>query len=202
MGKTAHTWPSWLQARDNIGRGPDGRVKLPRFVVHPPRPGDVHVLDKKMLVKLFPYLPLDYRNGLKVVELRARVPATVGLPWGTYHGREKRIRLYSLPALEWPIQSRHESASRVFHQFGGVVSQERGQGTVRRATPIDAARFLFVHVFAHELGHHFDRQYRCKWKVPSTLHGAEVSANRHVNRLNAWGIFDFVLTGDGPKSER
>ena len=98
MSKTSHTWPSWLQAVEHIARGRDRRPKLPRIIVHPPKPGDVHLLDKRLLVRLLPYVPIDYRNGLKAIELRARTHPTVGHPYGTYNIREKIIRLYCTPA--------------------------------------------------------------------------------------------------------
>ena len=51
----------------------------------------------------------------------------------------------------------------------------------------------FARVLAHELGHHFDHQYKHKWKVSETRQGEEYAADRHIKRLRARGLFNYLM---------
>jgi hypothetical protein len=193
MSRTWKTEPSTNLARMRVRRGPDGRPRPPRIIVHPPAPGDVHLLDKRLLLKLLPYLPVDYRYGLRVIELRGRTSATVGNPYATYTWKEKAIRLYSTPGVAWPIPIGTPRARRIYEAFGATIRHEEERQVILWPSRTDAARFLFGYVFAHELGHHFEYQYRFKWKLRAKLQGSEASADSHRRRLEAWAIFNAVI---------
>jgi hypothetical protein len=193
MSRSWRTEPSEKQAHFRVARASDGTPLPPRIDVHPPRPGDVHLLDKQLLLALLSRLPLDYRHGLRRIELRPRESKTVGSPFATYHVRERSIRLYSTPARDWPFPPSHPGSFSIYKRFGADITFDEGLTVVHWKTSHEAKRFIFACVFAHELGHHFDHKYKHRWKLPVTVQGEELAADTHIRRLKAWRVFNTVL---------
>jgi hypothetical protein len=95
-----------LQAQVNHIRDKYGTTLLPRIVVHKPRRGDIYHLDKRLLTALWRWIPIAYRHGLKLIELKARTHDFVGRPYAYHHVRAKSICIYSCPPLDWPVTGR------------------------------------------------------------------------------------------------
>lgn len=190
MSLNSRTIPTKKIAARRFARDREGRPVLPRVVERRPRPGDIHPLDRKHLALFLRYQPTDYLYGLKQVELRPRLTEEIGRPFGYYSPSEKAIVLYSVPAQEWHFPAPGPRAVAQFVACGATVTEEEG-GSVRVCwtDPIDAAYFLYREVLLHELGHHYDYQYRHKRKYPSGRIYEETSANRHAMRLGRRPVF-------------
>ncbi len=126
-------------------------------------------------------MPVDYLYGLKQVELCARTSEAIGKPYGYYLPSEKVIRLFSVPPTEWRIDE--IGAKSVFQAHGADVEIEDDSLLVRWKRPVDVAYLMYREVFLHELGHHFDNQYRHKKKWPDSRRAEEASATRRAYEL-------------------
>lgn len=181
--------PTKSIAANRFPRDRERRLILPRVIERRPKPGDIHPVDKRHLALFLRYQPIDYLYGLKRVELRARLTGEIGLPYGYYSGREKTIVLYSVPPTEWRFPTLGPHSIARFMSYGATVVEEESGTWARWPAPIDAAYFLYRHVFLHELGHHYDYQYRHKRKYPRGRIYAETSANRHAMHLGRRPVF-------------
>jgi hypothetical protein len=181
MARSYRTRPSRIIARDRIARDRSGAVRYPRIVVHPPAPGDVHPLPKALLRELLPQLLPAYLYGLKRIELRPRLGADIGRPFGIYWGSNRTIWLNSLP-LHWFLPDMTPAFRQTIQGFDALVT-DTPTGAQVVWHPIDLAAYLFFDVFLHELGHHYAVQYRTKKRFPAHLSGQEQSAEDHKCRL-------------------
>lgn len=194
MAHSFRTARERYQASWSIARDRSGRPVLPRVVQHPSRPGDVHPLDRKALIKLLPTVPLRFLHGLSRIEIRARESSDVGAPYGLYKPHYKLIRLYSTPFPDWPATPTAVIKPKSIFGICGVSIVERdGQFFFRWPTRTALARFYFVGVFAHELGHHHVYQYRHKRPLPGSLRGHEDKADDLMPRVRPWAGFRSVF---------
>ncbi len=155
----------------------------PRIRVRKPRPGDVHPIEPTHLGNLLRAAPLQYIQGLRTVELRARPTATVGEPFAVYRPREKTIILYSLP-LTWTWQGLlHEpsfAASMRWHRASVAVD---GTGVAVRWPSRTRLGFWFWRfVLNHELAHHYRYHYRARRSLTMETR-EEAVADVHAHRL-------------------
>lgn len=183
MSKSGRTEPPALVASRRMSTDEDGEPRLPRIVERRPFRGDVHPLPKPVLESLLPKVPPKYWYGLRAVELRAR-NAPIGEPFGSYLPDEKRIRLYSLP-LEWRVTHVAEWVREGLVTYGAEVSKAEDGFRVLWPDPgwPLMGLWFFNRVFGHELGHHFNFQYkgrrtpivgRAYEEVHATLHGLRI----------------------------
>jgi hypothetical protein len=170
-----------------------GQVVLPRVIERPPRPGDVHPLDRRTLLKLLPTLPLRFLHGLRGIELRARDSKEVGHPFGTYQPYFKLIRLYSTPYPDWPTTLDALNPNSIVGRSGGCLIERDGQRFLRWPSRMALARYFFARVFAHELGHHHVYQYKHKRSPPGSSRGHEDRADALMYEVQGWARFNSVF---------
>jgi len=192
MSDSSRTWPKWLQAASRVPFNRSGRAIMPRIVEHPPRPNDVHLLDRKSLLRLLPALPLEYIHGLRAIELRART-SEVGSPYAYYDGRHKLIRLFSVPYPDWPWQAQHLRPGSSLDACGAVLVTHGDECFLHWSGQKAAARFFFSFVLAHELGHHHAYQYKHKRRLPGSPRAHEDRAEAVVMQMRAWRIFNRIF---------
>ncbi len=192
MSLSKRTEPIETQARAYAARDKHGTVIDPRIVVHKPRRGDIHHLNKKLLTALWRWIPMRYRQGLEVIELRARTNEIVGYPYGCYDVRSKAIRLYSCPPLEWPVGPTAPDAFGVYKSCGARIEVRAGIQYICWANEKDAGRYFCAFILAHELGHHFMHQFKYKRKLPNMTSAHEAGANLHGLRLRGWRAYNAV----------
>jgi hypothetical protein len=158
--------PAALAAR-RMARDEEGKPELPRIIIRRPKRGDRNPFTTRSLTNMLrSEVPLEYLHGLTRIELRAR-PGEVGEPFAYYIRDEKAIVIHSLP-LQWswdylPPRSLVKSMTRFYADF------ELTEDSVRVTWPSMEvlSLWMFVHVLAHELGHHYRTQYRIRrgsWK--------------------------------------
>jgi hypothetical protein len=131
MANSYRTAPAILQARVNHIRDKYGATLLPHIVVHKPRRGDIYHLDKRLLTAVWRWIPIAYRHGLKVIELKARTNDFVGHPYAYHHIRTKSICIYSCPPLDWPVTSTDPNACGNYKTFGATVQTRSGTQFIR-----------------------------------------------------------------------
>jgi hypothetical protein len=171
-------------ANRRLRRDADGAIELPRVVWRRPRSGDRHPLSAAVIRKIMERdVPVAYLNGLARIELRPR-PANVGAPFGCYLPDERMIILYSLPLewtwVGWPSRSTVKSMLRF---YADITDTETG---VHVSWPVAEVQSLwfFVEVLAHELGHHYQRQYRIRRGSDRARRHEEYVAALHSDRFH------------------
>jgi hypothetical protein len=180
MSASYRTTKTWIAAARRFPRDREGNGILPRVIEREPRIGDVHPLRKQHIVAFLHKLPIDYLYGLKRIELRPRPSDEIGKPYGCYLVDEKIIILYSVPALQWQVS---DKGAWLFELHGAEIEAKQDAVFVHWKKPVDLAYFMYREVFLHELGHHYDNQYRNKRKWPQTVSAHESSANRRAFNL-------------------
>jgi hypothetical protein len=152
MSRTRHTLPPRVYA-ERVGE-----FEFARVIERRPRPGDIHPVPKELVEALLLLVPLEYVVGLRRVELRAREGA-VGQPYAAYWPDERAIVVYSVPRT-WEPRHLADYERRSMRRYGATVAQtQRGwQVYWNESSELDLW-FAYIVLF-HELGHHFDRQYR------------------------------------------
>ena len=166
-----------------------GAPEIPRVVEHEPRPGDVHPVDRKLLLRLLRRLPAHLLRGVSRIELRARTSADVGKPFGTYYPRETLIRLYSVPFPDWPCELEILRPKSLLAGCGATLIHRDGQKFIHWTHPLHLAKYFFVTTFAHELAHHYVYKNRRRRSLPTTLRGHEQRADNLMFRLGALAAF-------------
>jgi hypothetical protein len=189
MSFSYRTEPIRRQAWTRVRRTREGAVIYPRVIQRAPRSGDIYALNKSAIVAMYPYIRMAYLNGLSQIELRARVSPEVGDPYGSYVPGEASIRLYSTPRDLWIFRDTSVRWHWRPARYGARLEQVGADVHVHWSSVSDLARFLFVNVLAHELGHHFDFRYKHKRKLPGTRRAKEQSADGHIPRLEAESVF-------------
>lgn len=160
MSNSYRTQKESIIARRRISRDSDGAIKYPRVIEKKPAPGDIHALDKRLLERILPDLPIESVYGLRRIELRARKGAQIGKPFATYLQGERAVILYSLP-LAWSVPHL-EGGFQETVGSGAVFTKTNTGWLVQWKDESHMAFWFFNAVFTHELGHHFDWQYRNK----------------------------------------
>lgn len=140
-----------------------GEYCYPRIIERRPRLGDVHPLTKRVLTQQIRKLPVEAIYGLRSIELRSRQSSDIGQPFGLYRRKDKTIILYSLPS-EWIISGFDIRLAKSLMKFHAKIDILNDDSGIRVAWPKpELMSFWFLcGVFVHELGHHFDNQYRHK----------------------------------------
>src|SRR5262245_7102459 len=151
MSRSYRTEPTFFQAHARVPKRRDGRHVLPDIVEHQPRPGDIFLVDRRMLLKLLPHLPLEYLHGLDYIELRARESPYVGSPFAYYDAKYKLIRMFSTPPIEWPWEGTALASNSALHKFGASLTEREGSRFLTWPNTRLAARYVLAWVLAHEL---------------------------------------------------
>jgi hypothetical protein len=163
---------------------------IPRIVEHAPRPGDIHPLSRKLLLRLLPRLNPLALKGVSRIELRARVSPEVGDPFGTYSPRDALIRLYSVPFPNWPWRNTwvlHPQSRLAI--CGATLVTIDDQPAIHWTRLRDVRRY-YSQVLAHELAHHRVHRLRRTRSLPETMRGHEQVANRRMWRLGMRKAFE------------
>ena len=181
------------QAAWGVARDRQGLPVLPKVIEHPPRPGDVHPLDRRTLLKLLPRVPLRFVHGLRAIELRARESADVGMPYGLYQPRFKLVRLYSTPYPDWPYPQAILEPRSIFARCGASLLFQDAQCFLHWPSKAALARYYFFRVLAHELGHHHVYQYKHKRPLPGSSRAHEDRANVLAWEVRGWKHFSAVF---------
>lgn len=182
MSRSRRTRPPRVVAEERAPQTREGERVLPRVVEREPRRGDSHPLSARWLRKaLRERVPPEYLLGLKRIELRARESAEVGEPFGCYLSDERVIRLFSLP-MSWETRSTYSDS--VTTRSFGIRSEALGGGRLRLTWPNPTLRlaWFYLEVFAHELGHHHQVQYRHRRKLGDRIR-QELVADLHGARF-------------------
>lgn len=169
--------------------------EIPRVVEHAPRPGDVHPLTRKMLLRLLPELPSHLLRAVSRIELRGRTSPEVGNPFGSYSPRDELIRLYSVPYPNWPWSAGDLHPQSRAAQCGAILITIDGVPHIQWQRLIDLSRY-YAQTLAHELGHHYVYRHRRRWSLPETLRGHEARANRYMWQMGMMKAFDSLLSSE------
>jgi hypothetical protein len=152
MSRSRHTLPPRVYA-ERVGE-----FQVARVIERRPRPGDIHPIPKRSVEAVLRAVPAEYILGLRRVELRARV-GPVGQPYGLYQPAERVVLLYSLP-LDWDVHFISGFDRRTMQAQGAVVECTGTPWRVQWGDGSRVDRWFARYVLLHELGHHFERQYR------------------------------------------
>ena len=131
-----------------------------RIIERRPFPGDRHPISKSELESALAVIPIEMLHGLGSLELRPR-NHEVGSPFAQYRSRARSIILYSVPH-SWEFDAFYPSLAIKVGNAGAEVTRE---GKRMRVVWPDEERlrlWYFFDVFGHELGNHFDYQFKHK----------------------------------------
>lgn len=184
MSRSFRTQQPEAAARRRVPRDEAGQVVLPRIVTRRPRRGDLHPIPARALRNILrTEVPLEYLNGLERIELRPRLTAEVGDPFGMYERAEKMIVLYSLP-MQWtwttPVS---RGMLREMRRFHARIDLDLDGIHVSWPAPEALLMWFFIEVLAHELGHHYRHQYRIRRGGNRARRHEEYVAEIHSDRF-------------------
>ena len=131
-----------------------------RIIERSPFPGDRHPISKPELESVLAVIPVEMLHGLRSVELRPR-NHEVGGPFAQYRSKAKTIILYSVPH-SWEFDAYYPSLAREVGNAGAEVTREGKRMRVTWPDEDSLRLWYFFDVFGHELGHHFDYQFKHK----------------------------------------
>lgn len=194
MSKSGRTDPPAVVASRRMDTNEDGEPKLPRIIERRPFSGDVHPVPKQVLESLLLKVPPQYWYGLTAIEFRAR-NGPIGEPFALYHPNDQRIWLYSLP-LEWRLTHVAEWVRDSLDEYGAEVSEADEGFQVSWPDPAwpMMSLWFFHRVFLHELGHHFNYQYKARRTPIKGLAYEEANATLHGFRIER-SLFEAWLAG-------
>jgi hypothetical protein len=157
---------------------------LPRVIERRPAPGDRHPLSASTLRAVMRReIPPEYIYGITRIELRPRQEGGIGMPFGCYLRDEKAIILYSLP-MSWVWdESPAEAVIQGMLRFFAYIKNYSSGLHVAWPAPGALSMWYFIEVFAHELGHHYQHQYRGRRGGPKSRHHDELVAKLHSSRF-------------------
>ena len=128
-------------------------------------------------------IPAEYLHGLSRIELRARTAGSIGMPFGCYLRDEKAILLYSLPDA-WVWDSRPaESLIAGMQRYYAFVREDASGVHVAWPAPEVLSFWFFIEVVVHELGHHYQHQYRARRGGAKSRRHDELVAELHSARF-------------------
>ena len=164
MSRSYRTQKREVIAKRNILERSKGKPNLPRLVERKPRSGDSHPITKKYLRGALLNLPIEYLYGLRKIELLPR-SAEVGSPYALYRPGEKSIQLYSQP-MTWSTNNIDFSyAKRLRDHWDAEVDTQEDTTTISWPSRERRELWFFMEVLMHQLGHHYQNQYRTRDKL-------------------------------------
>lgn len=181
MSRSYRTRPKDVIAQERMPRDSQGRFIFPRIVIRNPKHGDIHPLSRKMIVRAYNKLPIEYFYGLKGIELRAR-SGDIGKPFGKYSYHAKKIILYSVPEKQWNITNPTNGFIEALHRYHAKISNVKDGIIVEWKTDLWLSMF-YLSILFHELGHHYMDQYRCKRKPLKDIYLDEWHADAQMIKL-------------------
>jgi hypothetical protein len=110
-------------------------------------------------------VPVEFVYSLARVELRAR-KGEVGFPWAEYRPDERIVIVYSIPEDEYTLEAISPAEQGSMQTYGAEISRGQDGYVVRWTNPESRAVWFAFTVLYHELGHHYDMQYRTR-RAPS-----------------------------------
>jgi hypothetical protein len=186
MSRSYKTQKESVIAKRRIVRDTRGNPLYPRIIVRRARQGDIHPLTRQQLKSVFQNIPLKYLYGLHAIEMRARQDNRIGDPFGKYSIEDKIIILFSLP-LEWQLEgakidSLPEFILRCQLCKAEITESERGV-TIKWSDKTWLSFWYYMEIFTHELGHHYNIQYRHKKGRFGKIAHEEFVEDLHARRI-------------------
>jgi hypothetical protein len=151
---------SFRTQREDVVALRDAAEQHLRIIERRPFPGDLHPISKSELESVLAVIPPEMLHGLRSVELRPR-NHEVGNPFAQYRSKAKSIILYSVPH-SWEFDAFYPSLAREVGDAGAEVTREGKRMRVAWPDEDSLRLWYFFDVFGHELGHHFDYQFKHK----------------------------------------
>lgn len=189
MSRSYRTTKESVLARRRLKRDSAGKPILPKIISRKPRAGDIHPIDRSLLLTLLQLIPEKYLYGLSKVELRAR-EGEIGEPFGDYRD-DSSMRLYSLP-LVWRMTSWSEGGLKGYAEYNARVERHDSEVIVHWPDARDLSFWFYFSVFAHELGHHFRNQYKSKRKIWGRARDEELVAETHRIRVQRLIFYNMI----------
>lgn len=152
-----------------------------RVIERRPFPGDCHPISKTDLEILLAVIPVEMVHGLRSIELRPR-NHEVGGPFAQYRVKAKSIILYSVPH-SWEFNAFYPSLAREVGNAGAEVTHDGSRMRVAWPDEDRLRLWYFFDVFGHELGHHFNNQFKHKNGRSSDRRAAERFAELNSAKL-------------------
>ena len=181
MSKSYRTQPTHITAKRRIKKDADGSIEYPRIVSRKSRLGDIHPIDKKLMISVLQKIPVEFIYGLKKIELRSRQDKKIGEPYGFYRYSERMIVLYSVPSDSWVLDGFTPQWRKAFRAWGAKL-EKQGETFFCMWNP-SKLRHFFCAVLCHELGHHYTFQYHSKNKLILHQTTNENLADLHGSRI-------------------
>lgn len=151
-----------------------------------PGRGYRHVLSKRDLLAFIDIIPEWHRFSPRLERIVLAAPSEGEDGKYAFYHRERTggIFLDAWPEDLWTELSPdyYQAHAEIFERLG-VASEQLKEGILCRFTEAQARAFVLLHVFMHELGHHYDRLSQ---KSPHRTRGedfAEKFALDHFDRI-------------------
>ena len=182
MSRSFRDRPTWKTAELRQKTDKEGKIILPKVIQRACLKTECYPFDKRPIEKALELLPPEYIYGLKSVELWPRA-GRVGFPLGVYLRPDKTIIIYSVPKKPWVFDSLGQGTQNYYEMNGVIITKGEGHSvTVEWTKWVDLA-FVFYNTFLHELGHHYQFQYRTKKKFPVHSVTREAFADMFSQRM-------------------
>jgi hypothetical protein len=150
-----------------------------------PGRGSRHVLTKRDLVAFIDIIPDWSRLSQRLERIVLASDTTLDGHYAFYHREETgAIFLHAWHQDLWTeFDTDHFESHRDLFERLGVSSDRTREAVLCRFTEAQARAFMLLHVFLHELGHHYDRLQQLHGKSTSGEDYAEQFANSRFNLL-------------------
>lgn len=151
-----------------------------------PGPGHRHVVSKRDIIEFIELIPEwpRFSERLESVRLIAAIDNCDG-----YHEFFDREETGTIAICAWPedlwvwLNSDYFNAHAAIFSVLGVCSEPDEDSVHCRFTEAQAKAFTLLHVFMHELGHHYDRIHQKHWGRSKGEDYAERFATQHFQQL-------------------
>lgn len=166
MSKSFRDRPAWKTAKIKMKVDKNNKIILPRVVERICLKTDFYPFGKHLIAKLLKIIPREYIYGLKRIELRPRPNSDIGNPYGIYWLDEKIVILYSVPKGIWEYSNQLSQGWQDLFELhdARILKENESKIQVVWEKNVDLAYFIYKEVLLHELGHHYENQYKTKRK--------------------------------------
>ena len=151
-----------------------------------PGRGYRHVLTKRDLQEFIDIIPGWERFAIRLERIILAAPYDDCDGAYTFHHREETgvIYLYAWPEDLWiTLPLTYFENHQRFFELTGVAFEKRKKDAVCRFTQPQARAFMLLHIFLHELGHHYDRTNQKHFGASKGEDYAESFANSRFSEI-------------------
>lgn len=181
MSKSFRDRPKWKTAELKFPKDREKKFIYPRVIQSACLKKEYFPLNKVAFSALLRFLPKEYIYGLKKIELRPRPGKEIANPLAYYRSGEKTIFLFSVPKGIWKFDKIGNTGYYELHG-AAITTNADSSVTVVWKDRLDLA-FMYYVVFLHELGHHYQHQYRTKKGIPNSSASREKFADFISSKL-------------------